>query len=229
MKFYSSILCLVVLSSCIKDDLLEDFVEPEIRVTAGVDSLSVDSLFQGVALYFNNVGEETKVNMVWSSSNESVATVDGSNGLIKGISQGTCKILVKYTDGETSKTDSFDIFISNNVVVTVVSGKKSGTVATTSTYPLSGSYTLETQGDDLLLTLSDDYAADNSLPGLYIYLSNNSESNDGGVALEIGAVSVFTGAHSYLIPDVGINDFSFVLYFCKPFGIKVGHGEIPSN
>ncbi|MEM9549152.1 MAG: hypothetical protein AAGA77_24405, partial [Bacteroidota bacterium] len=62
------------------------------------------------------------------------------------------------------------------------------------------------------------------LPGLYVYLTNN--RNTTANALEIGAVEVFNGAHTYTVEDVGINDYKFLLYFCKPFNVKVGDGEI---
>jgi len=227
MKFQLFFIGLVILSSCIKDDFVDDYVEPEIRITASVDSLAVDSSFQSTVLYFNNVGKQEKVGVLWSSSDVAVASVGENTGLVKGVGKGTCYVYAKYFKGEIQKTDSFEVVISQKVVTVVVTGEKSGTVATTSSYPLSGSYTLKTQGNDLLLTLGADYTADNSLPGLYIYLANNNQTTSG--ALEIGPVSVFTGAHSYVIPNARINDYSYILYFCKPFNVKVGDGDISPN
>ncbi|MFT6715446.1 MAG: hypothetical protein ACJA0Q_000073 [Saprospiraceae bacterium] len=225
MRFHLFILVgLIVISSCIKDDFVDDFVEPEIRVTLKVGCLAIDSLFQGVALYLNNVGDKEEVSVVWSSSNVAVALVGESTGLIKGVGIGSSSIYAKYINDGIEKMDSFLIDVSATVTGCNVVGEKSGTVATTSSYPLSGSYTLKTQGSDLLLTLGTDYTADNSLPGLYIYLSNNNQSTSGG--LEIGPVTVFSGIHSYVIANTGINDFAYILYFCKPFNVKVGDGVI---
>lgn len=226
LKFFIG-LTLLSLSACIKDDFVDDFVEPEVRITKKVKCLAIDSVFQGVALYLNNVGKEEKVSVVWSSSDTSVAVVGESSGLIEGASVGSTTIYATYTSEETKKTDSFEIGVSTNVITCGLAVEKSGTVATTSSYPLSGSYTLKTEGDDVLLTLGDDYVADSGLPGLYIYLSNNNTSKDG--ALEIAAVTVFSGTHSYLINDVGINDYSYILYYCKPFNVKVGDGVIDPN
>ena len=89
---------------------------------------------------------------------------------------------------------------------------------------LEGSFTLEQVGDDLLLEFADDYRASSALPGLYIYMTNNKNTNAN--ALEIDAVETFNGAHSYTIQNVGINDYKFLLYYCKPFNVKVGDGDI---
>ena len=45
-------------------------------------------------------------------------------------------------------------------------------------------------------------------------------------AFEIGRVATFSGVHSYTIPNKGINDYNYIVYFCKPFNVKVGHGQI---
>jgi hypothetical protein len=77
----------------------------------------------------------------------------------------------------------------------------------------------------LRLSLGDDYKASTSLPGLYIYLGNN--PNSIADAYEIGAVTVFQGAHFYDLPEsIGLYDNSYILYWCKPFGVKVGEGKI---
>jgi hypothetical protein len=46
-------------------------------------------------------------------------------------------------------------------------------------------------------------------------------------AFEIGAVSVFSGAHSYQLPtSIGLMDYQYLLYWCKPFNVKVGEAKI---
>ena len=101
---------------------------------------------------------------------------------------------------------------------------KEGTFVTTSSYRLEGSFTLSANGEDVILEVGDDSVASTSLPDLYVYLTNNPNSVNG--ALEVGPVEIFEGEHSYTISDVGLNDFSHLLYWCKPFTIKVGEGEI---
>nr|HQU58856.1 hypothetical protein [Saprospiraceae bacterium] len=74
------------------------------------------------------------------------------------------------------------------------------------------------------LEIADNYRASTSLPGLYLYLTNNPATVNN--ALEVGKVAVFDGAHSYHISGVGINDYDYLLYWCKPFSVKVGDGEM---
>jgi hypothetical protein len=46
-------------------------------------------------------------------------------------------------------------------------------------------------------------------------------------AYEIGPVTVFQGIHSYNLPStISIYDYSYILYWCKPFGVKVPEGQI---
>ena len=101
-----------------------------------------------------------------------------------------------------------------------------GMITTTSNYELGGSFVLETLDNDVLrLSLGDDYQASTSLPGLYIYLGNNPTSI--ADAYEIGPVTVFQGTHFYNLPStISIYDYSYILYWCKPFGVKVGEGQI---
>jgi hypothetical protein len=103
--------------------------------------------------------------------------------------------------------------------------KFEGTITSTSSYLLKGSYTLEPlDAGGVKLSLGEDYEADTSLPGLYIYLGNNPNST--ADAFEIGPVTTFDGAHFYDLPTIGIYDYNYVLYWCKPFGVKVGEGQI---
>lgn len=132
----------------------------------------------------------------------------------------------KLYRGGGTKSDAFSLGVGAKVLSQGVMQDEilTGKIKTTSTYELSGDYVLKSEGADLLLSLDDNYEASNALPVLYIYLSNNSASIED--ALEIGAVTVFKGAHSYTIPNTGINDYAYILYFCKPFNVKVGEGVI---
>jgi len=94
---------------------------------------------------------------------------------------------------------------------------------TTSSYLLEGSFSLEDTGNGLILKLNDDYRASSSLPGLYVYLSNNTTGINN--ALEIGPVNIFSGATEFNVPgNPGLNDYEYVLFWCKPFGVDVGVG-----
>ncbi|MEM7575335.1 MAG: Ig-like domain-containing protein [Bacteroidota bacterium] len=210
--------------ACIGDDFLDDFVQPEIRIASTIDSLTIDSSFQLTALYFNNVGIEEVVPVSWSSSDPAVVSVDNS-GLVTAHTLGTAELTVNYSDGNNPVTASTTLHTAENPVEEPELQSRMGVIRTTSSYVLRGDFTLDEQEDgSLLLDIADNYAASTALPGLYIYLSNNPNSTSN--ALEIGPVAVFSGAHAYTITETMIDQYSHVLYFCKPFNVKVGDGEI---
>jgi len=220
--FFWPLICLLLVSGCIKDDLIEDFTKPTLRITTMVDTIAIDSLFQFKAMYLNNVGIEESVNTTWSSSDSSVISID-ENGLALAKKMGEKTFIKTSVNVDSlSLSDSIEVVVGTKTVIT--QSQKSGTVNTTSTYALSGDFTLSQEGNDVVLTFSENYNASTALPGLYIYLSNNKNVVTNG--LEIGPVQVFSGVHSYTIPNIGIQDFGFVVYFCKPFNVKVGDGTI---
>ncbi len=215
----------VLTSSCIKEDIIDDRIATELRITNSLNSLAIGTTFQFETLYLDNVGMEATAVLDWTSTDETVATVD-NNGLVTALKFGTTTITATTTTTEEiiSFEDTFEIgeeTILENPV-------RSGTIITTSSYALGGDFTLEnnSESNKIILDIADNYVASTALPGLYIYLSNNPTTING--AFEIGPVSVFQGAHSYEIDNqtVGLNQYSHVLYWCKPFGVKVGEGEI---
>jgi len=211
----------VILSSCIKDDIAQDFVEPTIRIITIPDTIQFNTSYQFEYMYLNNIGLEEDVEATWSSSNSDIIAID-NNGLASAIASGKSDITIQYSNGETQVEETIIVNVGMSTVEAITD--KSGTINTTSSYALEGSFTLIEDGDKLLLEFADDYKASAALPGLFLYLSNNRNSTAN--ALEISAVETFSGAHTYSIEGVGINDFEFLLYFCKPFNVKVGDGEI---
>lgn len=211
----------ITLSSCIKDDIIEDFVEPELRITTTPDTLDAGSQFQFEFAYFNNIGQQESITPIWTSSDESIITVD-ENGLSTPISKGAATISVSYNTSEFNISESFIVNIGEMFVESTQG--KSGTIATTSSYLLEGDFEIVEEDGMMMINIAENYRASTALPGLYIYLTNNTTTTSG--AFEIGQVQIFEGAHTYELDGVDINDFSHILYFCKPFNVKVGDGEI---
>ena len=223
MKNYLLLLIalVTVFTSCIKDDLIEDLVEPSIRITTVLDSIKIATSYQFEFKYLDNVGQEQDVTATWASSNVSILEID-NNGLATAIAYGEADISVSYSNGNIQVKETITVNVGDSTVESI--SDKSGTIQTTSSYILEGSFTLNEDGDNLILAFADDYKASSTLPGLFVYLTNNRNSDTD--AFEISAVQTFNGAHSYIIEGVGINDYKFLLYYCKPFGVKVGDGEI---
>ena len=212
--------------SCIGEDIIEDAVDPELRINNPLQSLAVNETYQFEATYLNNVGqEEENATISWMSSNEAIVTIVENTGLATAIAEGSATITATITPEE-----GLPIVVENELQITnetvVTNMPRAGVIRTTSSYLLTGDFVLETNDDpqiDLRLRLEDSFRATTSLPGLYVYLTNNPNSiND---ALEIGPITTFSGAHSYNIEDADLNQYNYLLFWCKPFSVKVGVGE----
>lgn len=227
MKFLLYLLPLAFsLTACVGEDIVDDYVQPVIRIQNIASAIEAGTDHQFGMQFVNNVGQMEDVAGEWSSTNPEILTITNT-GLASGIGEGSTMIVVSFTDqfGETASASEV-IEVGPSTVIVEEPMMRSGTVNTTSSYDLTGEFSLTEipDSEDLKLTFSDDYVADDGLPGLFVYLSNNPNSVSG--ALEIGAVDVFSGAHDYTISGADITTYAYVLYFCKPFNVKVGHGDI---
>ncbi|MFL1010660.1 Ig-like domain-containing protein [Flavisericum labens] len=225
-KSYIAFLLLfpLIFSNCKGEDILDDEVPREVRILNPIQNLSISATHQYNASYFNNVGQQESIDIDWSSSNENVATIN-SQGLVNALAEGqtTVKAMVMVNSSIVENSTVLNVIMNDDAPT---SNSKSGDIATTSSYELSGSFMLTEieNTNNLLLSISEDYTASTSLPGLYLYLTNNPSSVAN--ALSLGPVEVFSGAHNYTIENVGINDYSYLLYWCEPFSVKVGGGDI---
>jgi len=220
------IIIALTLNSCIGEDIINDEIDPELRILNPIQSIAVSETYQYNARYFNNIGqEEEEATVTWSVLNESIATIT-ANGLLTGITEGETTINASVTSSNGIVTENSTTIIITMDTVTQEPILKTGVISTTSSYVLTGDFTIEEieNTDNLLLSVQSNYQASTSLPGLYLYLTNNPNSING--ALSLGPVSVFSGSHTYNIDNVGINDYNYLLYWCEPFGVKVGVGTI---
>jgi len=227
-----SILCictaliLTLFSSCVGEDIIEDTIDPVLRIDNPLSSLAIGETHQFEATYLNEVGQEEDVELVWSSSDPDIVSIE-EDGLALGIQEGDVTISVALKSGELAVSSSNEIAINENTTIED-DGIRSGIIETTSSYALSGEFTMEAITDENIIQISidEDYVASTALPGLYLYLTNNPNSVSG--AFEVGPVTVFNGAHTYDISDsaIDLNQYSYLLYWCKPFSVKVGEGEI---
>ncbi len=212
-----------ILSSCIGDDIVFDEVEESVRILNPVESIGVNETYQFTAIFTNNVGMEEPRTILWSSSDPSIVEIDATgfaSAKEKGITEISASVEMENNE---IVADVISVMVNDTTVIS--NQVRTGELSTTSSYTLEGAFTI-TENDDnsLTISLSDDYKASESLPGLYIYLGNNPSTISS--ALEIGAVNVYNGSHSYTVENVGINDYTHLLYWCKPFNVKVGEGVI---
>ena len=130
------------------------------------------------------------------------------------------------TNTATSTTNTSTKIGDDDDLVVTAPQSYQGTIQTTSSYVLTGSYEYGiNDAGQLVLDIGDDYEASTAIPRLFVYLTNNPNSPSGGY--EIGEVTVFSGAHSYILPSsIDINDYKYILYWCKPYIVKVGDSTI---
>ncbi len=219
--FYSMLMLISILfSSCIGDDFLEDFVEPTVQITNPLDTIGLGEDYQFTARFLNNVGMEEVLSKTWISSDDAIVTID-NQGNANALQTGEVTIEVRAEYKDTTYSDELVLIVGEETVITET--ERTGTLRTTSSYALTGDFSMKEEGTTLTLDFASDYQASTALPGLYVYLTNNPNSIVN--AFEIGRVEVFNGAHTYTIEGVGLNEYQYVLYYCKPFNVKVGDGE----
>lgn len=212
------------MSGCIGDDIVLDTVEESIKIMNPIDSIGVGKTHQFEARFLNNIGQPEERSVTWLSSDDEILTIDPSGfavGLVAGIANITSTIDIA---GKDPISDQITVVVTNEQVTVDMNNERTGSLITTSSYQFEGSFVLKETENNLVLQFFDDFEVSSALPGLYLYLTNNPNTNNN--ALEITKVSQFSGAQSFVLPDgIGINDYQYILGFCKPFSVKVGDGE----
>ncbi len=215
------VLLLAVFAGCIKDDFIDDRVDPQLRIANKVDSLAINTSYQFEEVFFNNVGLAESAEVLWKSSDPAVVSITPT-GLAEALAPGRALITLELDSNEKVLRDTVLVSVGETTVMQASS--INGEIVTTSSYVLEGDFTLTEIDGNLELSLGDNYRATSALPGLFVYLTNN--SNSIASAKEIAAVKVFSGAHSYTVENSSLSDYSYILYYCKPFNVKVGEGKI---
>ncbi|MEM9023560.1 MAG: DM13 domain-containing protein [Bacteroidota bacterium] len=188
------------------------------QVAQVVISAPAQQVEQGAQLAFSavvtnaNGDPVTDKTITWNSSNPSLLSIN-SNGVATGNGLGLATITATV-DGITS--NGIEV-----LVTPVFNTSRSGNFKGTGGYSVSGNVVAEVAaGGDLRLNFSSDFSSSNG-PGLYVYLSNNT---NGGV--EVAKLNQLSGPFTLDVPGVGLNDYDFVLIWCKPFGVTFGYAEL---
>ena len=205
------------LTSCIGTDVLEiSEVEAKVKITLSVSTLKLGTSFQLGAVYINEYSMIEQKEFTWTSSDPDIITVS-EEGNITGISLGTATITVAVG----SIDSSLDIEVTDT---TTGMGARTGTFMGLTGHSVSGSFKLEMDGPNLVLTLNSDFNTQTG-PGLYVYLSNMSENVSGGS--ELGELQAPTGMQQYTVPaGVEPGTYDHVIVYCKPFGVPFGTGQL---
>ena len=272
------LLCFISLLflQCIGEDFIDDYVEPNLRITNPIVSIREGLSYQFQARFFDESGTQVEnPNFSWTATPPSALHIS-NDGTITALAAGEVSVQVSVqglrgeniatalefsvtplptvevetttpttdttssttvtettgsstetttdtmsstTDTSTTTTDSSTSETDDGIVVSEQFFE--GQIRSTSSYLLQGNFRYEFDGQNIVLSLGENYRADTALPGLYVYLTNNPTTPSGGY--EIGKVTVFEGAHQYNLPaSIALMDYKYILYWCKPFSVKVG-------
>ena len=129
--------------SCVETDYVNDRIDPKIFISNPLSTLEEGTDYQLETKYINYVGKEiSNPDVNWSTDRPEILTVS-ETGLVTGISKGVATITASLiTDEENiTVTNTNEITVSMSTVIDPV--KFEGTIMSTSSYLLKGSYTLE--------------------------------------------------------------------------------------
>lgn len=150
----------------------------------------------------------------WFTENASIVTVS-STGLVTAAGNGSAEVHAKV-EGVKSNSIKFNIGAA--------AGVRTGTFVSSGGYSAVGSVTMEEMGSKVVVKLGSNFQASVAL-GTYIYLAN---STTGGTVksagLELGQWS--SGAISFDVPGVTLNQYKYVVVLCKPAGVTFGFAEL---
>ena len=160
----------LLLSSCIGDDIIEDRIDPVLRVNNPIDSLAVGSQFQFDVIFFNNVGVQEDTDITWTSSDASIISVS-QTGLASAISAGTVQITASTQTPEEFLEVTFNVVSGEVTTESAAPSTRSGIIRTTTFYDLEGEFEMSINDEgNLFIDIADNYVASSSLPGFYLSL-----------------------------------------------------------
>lgn len=227
---YVFFIALLTFNSCIQEDIVDDAVPEEIRIISSVNSLKIGDIVKFEASYFNNVGIQENKTIVWESSNPNVLSIDLETTNITAEAEGTATITAQTEGISGLLTDSQIVtVVKEGEIVVPVETVKKGAFSATSSYDSSGDFEIIKTTNGIQINLASNYIGDESLPGFALFLTNNPNTLTN--ALEIDAYddgngTHYKGAFSYNVDGVGLNDYQYLVQWCRPFSILVGQALI---
>lgn len=184
-------------------------------ITSSSNKIEIGSTLQLNANAYNvNSSTLNNINFNWSSSDNSIATVN-NNGLVTAVASGSASI-----------TASAGEVISSPFFITVLGSTRNGTFVKNPSqdHVVSGSVILKENSDgSLLLQFGSNFASSGG-PDIRVYLSNTTSINN---SYEVGVLKSTSGAQEYIIPsNIKLNSYDYVLIHCVPFNITFGWAKL---
>ncbi|WP_366183225.1 hypothetical protein [Flavobacterium ovatum] len=218
-------------SSCIKEDIVNDEIEENIRINNSFSNFIIGNEVVLDAFFFDNLGIKQTVVFNLASNNSPIIEVDNANKKITAKSKGTATITVSTTYQNKLVEKSVAITV-NDVGSTPTAIVKKGTLVKTSSYASAGDFEITEISGGIRISFASNYVADSTLPGFAMFLSNNPNTMVGAKKIDAQGDAdgvVYKGAFTMDIMGVGINDYGYLTHWCEPFKIKVGEAEIKTK
>lgn len=144
-KTASLLVCFLLLLSCVGEDLINDYVDPDLRISNPIVSINEGFQYQFKARFFDESG--TKVAepaLVWQANPPTLATIS-QNGILETLAAGQVTVSVQTTGLQGNVVEAKLSFAVTAVAKTEVSDTTSATTdTTTSTSDTVSSSTTDT-------------------------------------------------------------------------------------
>lgn len=203
---------------CVGVDVANIELLPQrLEITDYPSQLKIGESYQLKAIKIDSVGSPHMVNPIWTSSDETIASVDGQ--IVNGIAEGIIQLQARYND----LTTTVEIMVTQNETLSGNLLERTGILMGRSGYDITGGFRIFKDGDlDKVYLEFTDAMIDDNVPGPYYYLSNTTNSVTGGIMLGVAE----DGDSIWELPsDVSVNTYNVVIVWCQPFGVTLGFGE----
>lgn len=150
-KTASLLVCFLLLLSCVGEDLINDYVDPDLRISNPIVSINEGFQYQFKARFFDESG--TKVAepaLVWQANPPTLATIS-QNGILETLAAGQVTVSVQTTGLQGNVVEAKLSFAVTAVAKTEVSDTTSATTDTTT----STSDTVSSSTTDTATTTTD--------------------------------------------------------------------------
>jgi hypothetical protein len=211
-------LLVISLTACVGVDVLDIIlVPPRLEITSYPTQLQVGDSFQLQAIKFDSVGAPVNAEVVWTVSNSAFAGINEAGQLV-GLSEGTVDLAASL--GALQDQVTLNITASETKSSQTL---RTGTLQGVGGYDITGDFKIyqDSLTGKVLLEFIE-ASIDNSTPGPYYYLSNTTNSVNGGLSLGPAG----SGNSIYELDEgVTVNTYDAVVVWCEPFGVTLGFGD----
>ncbi|MFT4786858.1 MAG: hypothetical protein ACI9I8_001990, partial [Cellvibrionaceae bacterium] len=155
--------------------------------------------------------------VVWTVSNSAFAGINEAGQLV-GLSEGTVDLAASL--GALQDQVTLNITASETKSSQTL---RTGTLQGVGGYDITGDFKIyqDSLTGKVLLEFIE-ASIDNSTPGPYYYLSNTTNSVNGGLSLGPAG----SGNSIYELDEgVTVNTYDAVVVWCEPFGVTLGFGD----